>query len=261
MKTRMKTLALWGIALGLCVGGIAAGVQAEEGKKARLRWILDMQHGPLRTVAIRDGAGAAKYVHYMTMKVTNNTGQNRVWVPQVVAKTDTGKTYYSGGNNWALNAIRKAERNPTLVAIENSANAPGGRLAKGSVVNGVAIFGTVDPLYDRITIEAYGLVDPIAIFRFDVYGEDEIVRDAVYWDKNQAILKRLRAAAADAGGDLPKPTIVYKEVREDRYFEMVYERLGDEFNAQDDKIDFVREGWKARGELKVLRTFGKTDGE
>ncbi len=83
-------------------------------------------------------------------------------------------------------------------------------------------------------------------------GKDSVIVDSVYWDRNQKILKRLKAA-----GELPKPTIQYKEVLEDRYYEMVYERLGDEFNAQDDKIDFVSEAWKARGELKVLRVFGK----
>lgn len=264
MKHRMKAFALWGVAIGLCaVGALMAGDvvtvsadQHSDDAPKRQRWIVKMEHGPLKTVAVRDGSGGAKYVHYMTMKVTNDSGHPRTWVPQVLAKTDTGKTYYSGGNAWALKAIQKAEKNDKLVPIEGTSDS-NNRLGNGMSKDTVAIFGVVDPLYDRITIEAYGLVDPVAIFRFDIYGEDEVIKDAVYWDRNQKILKRLKAAAADAGGEMPKPTIEYREVREDRYFEMIYERLGDEFGAQDDKIDFVSEAWRARGELKVLRVFGK----
>ena len=259
MKHRMKAIALWGVAIGLCaIGGVVSAENHEEAPK-RQRWIVDMEHGPLKTVAVRDGS-ATKYAHYMTFKVTNNTGQPRLWVPQVVAKTDTGKTYYSGGNQWALAAIRKAENNEKLEPMELTSDAKN-RLGNGVSKEAVAIFGVVDPLYDRITIEFYGLVDPVAIFRFDIYGDDVIIKDAVYFDRNQKILKRLKAAAADSGGEIGKPTIEYREVREDRYYEMIYERLGDEFNAQDDKIDFVKEAWRARGELKVLRVFGKKTDE
>ena len=266
MKHRMKAFALWGVAISLCViGGIAAvnisAVSAEDGDAPkRQRWIIDMQHGPLKTVAVRDGQGNAKYVHYMTMKVANKTGNPRLWVPQVVAKTDTGKTYYSGGKTWAMAAIRKAENNQSLVPMESTSDKKS-RMANGASYEAVAIFGVVDALYDRITIECFGLVDPVAIFRFDVYGDEEVVKDAVYWDRNQKILQRLKTAAVESGGELGKPTVEYREVLEDRYYEMIYERLGDEFRAQDDKIDFIQEGWKAKGKLKVLRVFGKNTEE
>ena len=260
-----KTWALTGIGLagvlGLWVLSLGGTAYSEEGDgPKRQRWIIDMTHGPLKTVGVRDGKGATQYVHYMTVKVSNKTGHPRVWVPEMVAKTDTGKTYYSGGNGWALETIRRAERNNNLELLELTSDGKH-RLGNGVSKEAVAIFGAVDPLYDRIVIEFSGLVDPVAIFRFDKYGEDEIIRDAVYFDRNQKILKKLKRAAAEAGGELSPPSIEYREVREDRYFEMVYQRLGDEFNAQDDKIEFVSEGWKARGDLKVLRVFGKNDQE
>lgn len=120
-----------------------------------------------------------------------------------------------------------------------------------------AIFEGIDPLYDRIAIRMYGLADPIAIYRFEMFGDQEVIGDAVYFDRNQAILKKLKTEAAAAGEELAKPTIEYREVVEQRFYEVVYERLGDEFNAEDDRITFVKEGWRAEGDLKVLRVFGK----
>ncbi len=82
------------------------GAQAEEAlKETRLRWILDMDHGPLKTVTVRDGAGGSKSYHYMVLTVTNNTKHGRHWYPQVKAKTATDRTYLSGGCPHILGAV------------------------------------------------------------------------------------------------------------------------------------------------------------
>ena len=50
---------------------------------------------------------------------------------------------------------------------------------------------------------------------------------------------------------------------ERRYWEMTYERLGDEFRAEDDLIKFKNEGWRIQGNPKKLRSVTKpadTDG-
>jgi hypothetical protein len=226
------------------------GSQAAQAAEARKRWILDLKHGPLRTVSVRDGAGGVTAYHYVVLEVTNATGHGRHWYPLLKALTDTGKTYIAGGCPQALPAVRRAEGDEQLVSMESTV----GMLANGRTVRMAAIFGPVDPLYDRLTLQLYGLVDPIAIFRIEKYGDQEIVADAVYYERNSKILDGIRAESED--GQLPPPQIEYREVRENRYWNMVYERLGDEFNAEDDHITFVGEGWKADGELKVLRTFG-----
>lgn len=234
------------------LGGLAPqeSVADEAGAKGRIRWILDLKHGPLRTISLNDATGGARTWHYMVLEVSNQSGHGRAWYPLFQASTDTGMDYLSLTHAEVLEAI-KAEEGDDIVSLESTY----GMLANGRTIRTVGMFQAVDPLYDRITLRLRGLVDPITIFRFEKYGEQEIVADAAYYDVNQPILAGIRAASED--GDLPIPVIEYREVREERAWEMVYERLGDEFGAEDDPIVFVRESWKPLGTLQVLRVFGK----
>jgi hypothetical protein len=243
---------------------------AAEETSARERWFLDLQHGPLRTAVVRSPSGRSTAYHYMTMKVTNGTSFARQWHPLVKAVTDTGKTYLAGGFTQALDAVRRAERSKGLVPIGTTA----GKLDPGQTVETVAIFGPLDALYDHINIQVYGLVDPTAVYKVEQYGDrspdnakhpdvvigpDSIIVDSAYWDRNQAIRKRLKEAAAAAGGEIPAPHVEYQEVSESRYWSMDYQRLGDEFYAEDDIIRFLRQGWKVDGEptgLRVISTEG-----
>ncbi|MGE0192822.1 MAG: hypothetical protein AB7T63_12370 [Planctomycetota bacterium] len=246
----LGAFAVLAAAAGLVAPTLVGTARAEE---SRARWILDLKHGPLKTVAVPDGAGGTTSYHYMVLEVTNATGHGRHWYPLFKVATDTDKSYVAGGCPLALQAIRREERDPDLVSLESTV----GLFPNGKTLRMAAIFGPVDPLYDRITLQLHGLVDPIAIFRIEKYGDTEIVADSVYYDRNQKLLEAIRAETED--GQLPAPEIEYREVRENRYWQMVYERLGDEFHAEDDHITFVSEGWRADGELKVLRVFGKSE--
>ena len=243
-------VAVLAAAAGIVALSLMGSARAEE---SRARWILDLKHGALKTVAVADGAGGTTSYHYMVLEVTNATGHGRHWYPLFKAMTDTDKSYVAGGCPLALQGVRRQERDQELASIESTV----GLFPNGKTVRMVAIFGPVDPLYDRITLQLHGLVDPIAIFRIEKYGDTEIVADSVYYDRNQKLLETIRAGTED--GQLPTPEIEYREVRENRYWQMVYERLGDEFHAEDDHITFVNEGWRADGELKVLRVFGQSE--
>jgi hypothetical protein len=190
----------------------------------------------------------------MTMKVTNSTEYPRSWHPLVKAITDTGHTYVAGGWGHVLEAIRHRERGRELVAVGETA----GRLRPGQSVDTVAVFGPLDPLYDRVEVRVHGLVDPIAVHKVEQYGDqsseenvvlgaDSVVVDSAYWDHNQAILKRLKAAAKESGGAVPRPRVEYLEVAESRYRSIRYERLGDEFFTEDDVIRFRAEAWAVEG--------------
>ncbi len=249
--------------LALVVLAAPAGAESKAG-----RWMLDMEHGPLRTVVLeRAGSRPAAY-HYMTIKVTNDTGFARPWHPMVKAITDTkdpktnaDRVYIAGGFPEAMKAIRSAEGNSKLVALGTTA----GKIANGTTIEGVAVFGPLDALYDHIRVEIHGLVEGTTTYKVSNYGEDKepgaddywserVIVDSAYWDHNQAVLKRLRKAAQDAGSDdLPQPKTAYHVVSERRFFEMRYERLGDEFRAEDDLITFKEEGWKVDGTPRQLR--------
>lgn len=270
----MKTSISFRFALLLCLGLAAWATTSASAadKEARERWILKMSHGPLRTVEVRNPDGGAATYHYMTIKVTNETKFDREWHPLVKAATDTKKVYIAGGYSDGLDPIRRNEKNAGLVAIGTTA----GRLRAGTTVDTVAIFGPVDPLYDKIQVHIFGLVDPTAVYKVEQYGEkssagnvvlgaDSVVVDSAYWDHNQAILTRLKKAAAESGGDLPKPFVEYQEVSENRYWSMDYQRLGDEYRAEDDIITFHGQGWKVQGKpgeekgptgLRVISTEG-----
>lgn len=265
MNTRrhLVPVVLTGLALlAAAWGGPCAS--AKEGDQGRKRWMFSMSHGPLRTVVVHAADRSTQAYHYMTLTVSNDTGFARKWTPMVKAMTDTGKTYIAGGHAEALESIRKRERNERLEAL----NATGGQLAQGQTVETVAILGPLDALYDRVTVEIYGLVDPIATYKIEQFGEKSpagargesvvigartVIVDSAYYERNQRILAELRKEAADTGGLLPSPSVEYTEVAELRCWEMVYERLGDEFHAEDDIITFVSEGWRVKGEPKGLR--------
>ncbi len=240
--------------LGIALLGMAASPAAEAEKESRKRWMLDFSHGPLRTVTVRSPDGGSATYHYMTVKVANGTPHAREWHPLVKALTDTKRTYLAGGFADALPAIRRAEKNSKLQTIGSTA----GRLKAGAKLDTVAVFGPVDPLYDKITIQIYGLVDPTATYKVEQYGDkssdgnvvlgaNSVVVDSAYWDHNQAIKKRLKKAAKESGGEVAKPTVEYQEVSENRFWNMEYQRLGDEFRAEDDIITSHGAGWKVSG--------------
>jgi len=262
----MRTLVLSFALSALLVSAFAPAITpaSAEDVETRKRWMLDASHGPLRTIVTKDATGASVAYHYMTIKVKNATEFARQWHPRVEALTDTKKTYASGGYNDALDAIRKAENDKGLVAIGSTA----GKLKPGKSVNGVAIFGPLDSLYDRINVQIYGLADPVAIYKIEQYGDkspagakedqvvlgkDSVIVDSVYWKRNQKILGRLRKAAKDSGGSVPQPHVEYMEVAENRYWSMNFERLGDEFFAEDDIITAKGEGWAIAGQPRGLR--------
>jgi hypothetical protein len=266
----MKNLRLGMVVAALVSVCALSAAMAEDEKPTRERWFLTLEHGPLRTVVVNDAGGRSQAHHYMTMKVTNGTRFPRQWHPLVKAITDTKQTLIAGGFTEALQEIRRVEHRPGLVPIGTTA----GRLEAGASVDTVAIFGPVDPLYDTINLQVFGLVDPVAIYKVEQYGaksppnakegevvlgEDSVIVDSAYWTHNQAIIKRLKDAAAEAGGEVPQPHVEYQEVAESRYWSMVYERLGDEFNAEDDIIKFKHEGWRVQGDptgLRVISTEG-----
>lgn len=246
--------------------GVSDAEAADE-KPAR-RWILNISHGPLKTVLVDVGLEAPQSFHYQVLKITNKTGDARPWHPHVRAVTDTAdtqtkgglRTYVAGTYRMPLEAIRRAEKNANLQPI----GAKAGKFAAGETREVVAIFGPLDNLYDRVKIQVYGLADGVATYRVKMYGsepegkripEDAVIGDSAYYERNQEVIKTLRSAAAD--GAIPEPKVAYMVVGEKRFYEMVYERLGDEIRAEDDLITYVSEGWKVDGEPTYLRTLNK----
>jgi hypothetical protein len=239
------------LALAVALTGLLpAGPVAADEIPAGARWTLGLEHGPLRIVSVRESGNRVTTYHYMRIKVTNPTTLPRPWNPLVEAVTDTKQVRLAVGYSHALEAIRNQERAPGLVCIESTT----GKIEPEKSVETVAIFGRLDPHFDRVEVRIHGLVNPITTYKFEKYGDaGEVIVDAAYAKPNAEVIARARAAAAEGGGSLPAPTVEYREVKETRVFEIVYSRPGDEFNRDADRIRQVSEGWKVLGELTVLR--------
>jgi hypothetical protein len=227
---------------------------AADAPKSGGRWMLQFQHGPLRFVRCPGLAGGVVCYEYMTLKVTNTTDLPRDWNPFVEAITDTKKTVVAVGKASALAEIRVAEKDPTIQPIEATA----GKIQPGETKNAVAIFGPLDPNWDRLEVRVHGLVNPITTYKVEVYGEgNEVILDAAYHRRNQEVLRRVSDAAKEAGGTMPNPEIQYREVRETRVRSIHYQRMGDEFGREADAVRQIGEDWKVVGDPVKLRDVRK----
>ena len=266
----MKHLALSAVLVSLVLAGFGLAVAEEEGPQGS-RWMLGIEHGPLKIIPVRTAAGKDVTYHYMTLKVTNPTAHPRSWYPRVSAITDTGKVRRALNYADALEAIRGAEKNAELVPIGSTM----GKIKPGQTLDTVAIFGPLDPLYDQVRVQVIGLADPIAIYkveRYDVPVEVDgvvytqtqadsmdadvvkngvVIQDVAYVTRNKEVMAEM--AKELGGGELPEPRIEYWEVKERRAYEMVYERLGDEFRADDDLITHEAEYWTIVGDVRLER--------
>jgi hypothetical protein len=253
-RRRPVLLPLLGLLSLLAVALAAPAFSDEAAAPAGGRWTLEFSHGPLRFVTVRSASGATASYYYMALKAKNATELPRPWNPLVESITDTKKTTLAVGNAVALDAVRNAEKNPALQCIESTA----GKIEAGETKDVVAIFGPLDPNFDKIEIRVHGLVNPITIYKVEIYGEgNEVIVDGAYWKHNQEVMKRVKAAAAEAGGTVPNPTVEYREVRESRVRSITFERMGDEFGRDADPIHQVAEDWKVLGAPETLRVIHK----
>lgn len=60
------------------------------------RWEFDAQFSPLRITTVAMPEGGTRAYFYLTFKVTNLTGHDRLFVPSFELATDSGKVYRSG---------------------------------------------------------------------------------------------------------------------------------------------------------------------
>jgi hypothetical protein len=253
-RLSVRSVATFALALAAALPAARGDETAADASKGGGRWTLKLEHGPLKIVPITGRGGMRQTYHYMTLKVTNPTSHARPWNPLVEAVTDTKKTTLAVGYLSALEAVRAAEKDPTLQAVETTT----GKIEPGETKNLVAILGRLDPNYDRVEIRIHGLVNPITSYKVEIYGEgQEVIVDAAYWTRNQELLGKLKAAAKESGGSLPQPQVEYREIRESRVWAMTYERTGDEFGRDADPIRLVREDWKVLGDPQTLRVIDR----
>jgi hypothetical protein len=96
--TRLSRLALGVIALAMAVpvAGATGRAAGPEPSPVPKRWQLDVDVGPIRTTTIEvKGRGLQAY-HYLTYRVTNNSGRDVLFAPAWDLATDEATVFRSG---------------------------------------------------------------------------------------------------------------------------------------------------------------------
>ncbi len=135
-------------------------------------WVLDFAFKPVRMVTVEIPGKGRKQVHYLLYRVTNRTGEPRMFVPQFTMITRTGdrpgdtvKRLEDGVIPQAVKVIQAREipENPVplLGAVQSTGIIPTAGEKEGidDAVYGVAVWDNVDPEADAFSIYVRGLSD------------------------------------------------------------------------------------------------------
>jgi hypothetical protein len=125
-------------------------------------WVLDFAYKPLRLRTIDVPGKGRRYIHYLYYRVINQTGEERMFIPQFVLLTDTGKRYEEAVVPQAVKIIQNRE-DPTIPLIGAVSVMgmipPSKKKDVYDAIFGVAMFEGVDPRADQLHVYVRGLSD------------------------------------------------------------------------------------------------------
>ena len=121
-------------------------------------WQLEFEYQSPRCITLRlPGESKARTYWYMLYTVINRTGADRIFVPEFILYTDTGKVYRAGKHvpSEVFHAIQSRHNNPLLMSMAGIT----GPLLQGedNAKDGVAIWPDIDPKARAFDIFIAGL--------------------------------------------------------------------------------------------------------
>ncbi len=136
-------------------------------------WMLDFHFKDPRLVTVDIPGKGRTLVWYLWYQVTNNTGEARTFVPDLIwVCHDEGAVHHDRVMPKAQMTIQRLEDPTGLYDIKNSVtmaldpvplskefNEKGERISYPKAVTGVATWGDISPKCDRFSIYVYGLSD------------------------------------------------------------------------------------------------------
>ncbi len=197
----------------LLVGATVAGVGAGAGGSAPkpslvpVAWELDFQYSPPQPITLRlPGQERPQTYWYMLYTITNQTGKDRIFVPEFVLYTDTGQVLRAGEKvrSSVFQAIKKRHNRPLLLDKESIT----GRILQGedNAREGVAIWRDFDPQARGFDVFVGGLSGervrvklpaPVKVTVVDASGKEKrVVKTEITLVKTLHLQYRLPGEAA-----------------------------------------------------------------
>ncbi|MCJ7544509.1 MAG: hypothetical protein MUP47_08105 [Phycisphaerae bacterium] len=196
------------LAAAMIALGVGQAVTAPKPAEIVTHWQLEASFGDILPIQVTaSGEGAPRTFWYMRYKITNTTGQDRVFVPEFILYTDTGELLRAGRNipGSAFQAIKEVANDPLLLDLSDMA----GRLLQGqeNAKEGVAIWNDFDPSAAAFDVFVSGLSGetvelklpkPIRVKETDAFGKQvEVVKDKIILAKTLQRHYRISVEAAD----------------------------------------------------------------
>lgn len=183
MMRTVRPMGLWALALaGACaLGGVLPGVQGTaqaylEPSIVPTSWDLNFTSDKPRAIAVEDISGETRWYWYITYKVTNHTGEERLFVPEVQIATDQGDLIRAGQNvpSSVFFAIKEKLGNKLL----ESPNQVVGKLLQGEdfARESVVIWPAFKHDIDQLSVFVTGLSGESGMVKNPLTHEDVIVR-------------------------------------------------------------------------------------
>lgn len=191
----MKCLSVKALLIALVVATtVGPGRSAPNPSPVPIRWELEMQIRPIRAIEVAlPGYDRPQLFWFIRYTVTNDTGQDVIFVPDFVMYTDTGQIIHAGQKvpTAVFKSIKKLYNEPLLKDMTDVT----GKLLQGedNAKEGVAIWHNFDPKAGGFDIFIGGLsgesaeVDlpkPIKVVELDAVGNEVVV------NKSKAILTK-----------------------------------------------------------------------
>ncbi len=167
-------------------------------------WSLDFEYETPQVVEYRGRDGQTRYYWYMPYKVTNNTGRDRIFVPEIVILKDTGEIRRAGEGVPAavFNKVKNELNNPLLEQPIQIV----GRLLTGrdQARESVAIWPVSDEDVDRFSVFVGG-----------IHGETQKVPSPLDPDDREqdVLMRRTKWLVFEAPGTVDDPRAKNRSVR------------------------------------------------
>lgn len=204
------------------VGAVCAGTlwAAPRPNEVPIKWELEIDYRPPQVIQIPvAGASRPQTFWYMRFRVTNRTGADQVFIPDIALYTDTGQLIRAGQRTpmSVFRAIRKLHNDPFLKDTTSIT----GKILQGAdnSKDGVAIWpdfdaqaGSIDIFFGGLSGESAEVVLPTPV-KVRVIGEDGKMAEKEI-DKI-VLVKTLRLRFEVPGEAGARAGVAVKQMKED----------------------------------------------